>query len=83
MTRLAGVEAALEMCVFGEPIRAEEAKRLGIVDRIAGKDLLEDAIQYAHEASRLGLRRTRDIADKLGICVLLWLRSMQCRRRRS
>jgi 3-hydroxyacyl-CoA dehydrogenase len=66
LTRLAGVEAALEMCVFGEPIGAEEAKRLGIVDRIAGKELLEDAIQFAHEASRLGPRRTRDVADKLG-----------------
>jgi 3-hydroxyacyl-CoA dehydrogenase len=66
LTRLAGVEASLEMCVFGEPIGADEAKRLGIVDRIAGKELLEDAIQFAHEASRLGPRRTRDVADKLG-----------------
>ena len=29
LPRLAGVEAALEMCVFGEPVRAEDAKRSG------------------------------------------------------
>jgi 3-hydroxyacyl-CoA dehydrogenase len=66
LPRLAGVETALEMCVFGEPIRAEDAKRRGIVDRIAEKDLLNSAIQFAREVSFLGPRRTRDFVDKLG-----------------
>ena len=66
LPRLAGVEAALEMCVFGEPAGAEDARRLGIIDRIAEKDLLACAIQFAEEVSRHGPRRTRDLAEKLG-----------------
>ena len=66
LPRLAGVEAALEMCVFGEPVRAEDAKRLGIIDRIADGDLLLLAIQMAKEVSGLPMRRTRDLVDKLG-----------------
>ncbi len=66
LPRLAGVEAALEMCAFGEPVPAEQAKRLGVVDRIAEEDLLACAIQFAKEVSRLSPRRTRDLADKLG-----------------
>jgi len=54
------------MCVFGEPIRAEDAERLGIIDRIAVGDLLACAIRFAQEVSRLGPRRTRDLAEKLG-----------------
>jgi 3-hydroxyacyl-CoA dehydrogenase len=66
LPRLAGVEAALEMCVFGEPVGAEDAQRLGIIDRIVEADLLACAIQFAKEVSRLGPRRTRDTGDKLG-----------------
>jgi 3-hydroxyacyl-CoA dehydrogenase len=66
LPRLAGVEAALEMCVFGEPVGAEKAKRLGIIDRIAEGDLRAGAIQFAREVSRLGPRRTRELVDKLG-----------------
>ena len=66
LARLAGVEAALEMCVFGEPIRAEEAMRLGIIDRIAEGDLLLAAIQFANAMIGTAPRRTRDVSDKLG-----------------
>ena len=66
LARLAGIEAALELCVFGEPVHAEEAKRLGIVDRIAQGALLACAIQFAREVSRQSPRRTRDLIDKLG-----------------
>ena len=64
LPRLAGVEAALEMCCFGEPIRAEEALRLGIIDSIAEGDLLTSAIRFA-ETVRTP-RPTRDLAGKLG-----------------
>ena len=66
LARLAGIEAALELCVFGEPVHTEEAKRLGIVDRIAEGALLACAIQFAREVSRQSPRRTRDLIDKLG-----------------
>jgi len=66
LPRLAGVEPALEMCVYGEPLRMEDAKRLGIIDRIAEADLLASAIQFAKEVRGLRIRRTREVADKLG-----------------
>ncbi len=66
LPRLAGIEAALELCVFGEPAGLEDAMRLGIIDRIAEGDLLACAIQFAREVSRKGPRRTCDRIDKLG-----------------
>src|ERR1700677_1402419 len=46
LPRLAGVEAALELCVFGEPDGAEDATRLGIIDRIVEGELLARAVQF-------------------------------------
>ena len=40
LPRLAGVSKAVEMCVSGNPVNAEEALKLGIVDRIIEGDLL-------------------------------------------
>ena len=47
LPRLAGVETALEMCCFGEPVRAEDALRIGIIDSVAEGDLLALAVQLA------------------------------------
>lgn len=44
LPRLAGVEAALQMCVSGELVGAEEALRLGIVDELCSGDLVERAL---------------------------------------
>jgi len=63
LPRLAGIEAALEICVFGEPVSADEAMRLGVIDRIAEGDLLEFALQFA--ATCTTARSTRERADKL------------------
>lgn len=68
LPRLAGVQAALEMCCFGEPIRAEEALRLGIIDRIAEGDLLTSAIRFA-ETVRTP-RPTRDIDPESHVGVI-------------
>src|ERR1700730_9637201 len=38
LTRLAGVETALEMCAFGDPMGARSAMHFGIIDRIADGD---------------------------------------------
>ncbi len=59
LPRLCGVEYALRLCVFGEPVGAADALAHGIVDRIAEGDLLEDAITYALSFTRP--RRTRDL----------------------
>jgi 3-hydroxyacyl-CoA dehydrogenase len=68
LPRLAGVEKALEMCVFGEPISGEEARAFGIVDRVVEGDLLEGAVAFCREliAGQATPRRARDLRDKLG-----------------
>jgi len=66
LPRLAGLAKALEMCVSGNPVRAEEALKLGILDRIIEGDLLSGAVAFAREvASRPG-PKTRDRNEKLG-----------------
>ena len=66
LPRLAGVETALEMCAFGEPVGAHDGMRFGIIDRIAEGDLLARAIQFTKEVSRLGPRPTREITSQIG-----------------
>jgi 3-hydroxyacyl-CoA dehydrogenase len=66
LPRLAGVAKAVEMCAFGEPIRASEAKQLGIVDRIVEGDLLTGAVAFAREVAAVRPPRTCDRNDKLG-----------------
>ncbi len=67
LTRLIGAEKAVEMCVFGESISAEEGHQLGIIDRMAAGDLLENAIAFAREIEERGgpLPRARERTDKL------------------
>ncbi len=47
LPRLIGVERALGMMLTGNPIRAEEARELGLVDEIILGDLLEGALAFA------------------------------------
>ncbi len=58
LPRLCGMAKALEMCAWGEAVGAEEALRLGIVDRLAEGDLLEAAIEYARGLP--GIRKCRE-----------------------
>lgn len=44
LPRLAGVEAALRMCVSGEVVGAEAALQLGIVDELCDGDVVERAL---------------------------------------
>jgi 3-hydroxyacyl-CoA dehydrogenase len=64
LPRLVGMAAAVEMCVSGKPIKAPEALRLGLIDRVIEGDLLAGAIAFARDA-RPGLK-TRERSDKLG-----------------
>jgi 3-hydroxyacyl-CoA dehydrogenase len=66
LPRLVGIAAAVDMCVGGKPIRAPEALRLGLIDRIIEGDLLTGAVAFAKEIAGAPAPRTRDRNDKLG-----------------
>jgi 3-hydroxyacyl-CoA dehydrogenase len=63
LPRLAGVEQAMRMCAFGEPVKAADALACGIIDRLVEGDLLEGALAFA--AERPVVRRTSDLRDAL------------------
>src|SRR6266550_4046167 len=67
LPRLAGVAKAVEMCAFGEPVKAQAALEAGIVDRIVEGDLLAGAIAFAREvlAKKETPRKPRDRNEKL------------------
>ena len=65
LPRLAGPVKAAEMCASGEPIKAQEALVLGIVDRIIEGDLLDGAIQFAYDVADKPAPKTRERNDKL------------------
>ena len=69
LPRLAGVAKAVEMCVSGNPIKAEEAAKCGIVDRIVEGDLLTGAIAFAREVADKPAPKTRERNEKLGIAA--------------
>jgi 3-hydroxyacyl-CoA dehydrogenase len=54
LPRLIGVEAALDMIVSGNPINAEKAAKVGLVDRIVEGDVVEGAIAFARELVAAG-----------------------------
>jgi 3-hydroxyacyl-CoA dehydrogenase len=66
LPRLAGVAKALEMCTTGNPIKAEEALKFGIVDRIIEGDLLAGAVAFAREVASKPAPKTRERNEKLG-----------------
>ncbi len=68
LPRLAGVAKAVEMCASGNPVKADEALALGILDKLIEGDLLEGAVAFAREIAALAEapRKTRDLNDKLG-----------------
>lgn len=66
LPRLAGVAKAVEMCAEGNPIKAEEGLRAGIIDRLIEGDLLAGAVAFAREAAGKPAPKTRDRNEKLG-----------------
>jgi 3-hydroxyacyl-CoA dehydrogenase len=66
LPRLAGLARAAEMCATGEPVRASDAMKAGILDRVVEGDLLQGALAFAREVIARGAppRRTRDLAVK-------------------
>ncbi|HYX65489.1 MAG TPA: 3-hydroxyacyl-CoA dehydrogenase NAD-binding domain-containing protein [Burkholderiales bacterium] len=68
LPRIVPVADAVTMMTTGNPIRAEQAHALGLVDELAkGPDLLAAAIDYAKQlvAEKKPLRRIRDMNAKV------------------
>ncbi|MGA8305611.1 MAG: 3-hydroxyacyl-CoA dehydrogenase NAD-binding domain-containing protein [Candidatus Acidiferrales bacterium] len=66
LPRLAGVDKAVEMCVEGKPVKAPDALKYGIVDRLIEGDLLAGAIAFAREVAEKPAPKTRERNEKLG-----------------
>jgi 3-hydroxyacyl-CoA dehydrogenase len=66
LPRLAGVAKAVEMCAEGNPVKAEEALKCGILDRLIEGDLLAGAIAFANEVADKPAPKTRERNGKLG-----------------
>src|ERR1700686_1473886 len=66
LPRLAGVARAVEMCTSGTPVKAQEALKFGIVDRLIEDDLLAGAVAFAREVAGKAAPKTRERDEKLG-----------------
>ena len=58
LPRLIGLEAALDLVSSGRMVKAAEALRLGLVDRLSSGDLRQDAMELARELIGKPIRRT-------------------------
>ncbi len=67
LPRLTGAKAAAGIMLTGDPVAAPSALQMGIIDRIAEGDLIEEAIDYARGivVSANPLRRIRDMDEKV------------------
>ena len=68
LPRLAGVAKAVEMCAFGDPVKASDGLNAGIVDRIIEGDLLAGSVAFVRELLAKGEapRKSRERNEKLG-----------------
>src|SRR5690349_10430832 len=67
LPRLAGVAKAVEMCTAGNPVKAQEALQVGILDRLIDGDLLAGAVAFAVEVAAKPAQKTRERNQKLGM----------------
>ena len=67
LPRVVGVEKGLSMMVSGDPIRADEALKHGLIDEIVDGDLAAAGVAFADKVlnERRPLRKIRDLDDKL------------------
>ena len=67
LPRIAGVKAALEMIVSGDPVPAQKAQALGIIDEIADGDLKAAALAFAQRvvSENRPLRKVRELTAKV------------------
>lgn len=60
LPRLVGVERALEIIALGDPVGANDAKDMGLVDALADGDLVTTACEFARGIAVNPPRRTRE-----------------------
>ena len=60
LPRLAGVEKAIEICVSGKPLNAQDALAAGIIDAIVEGDLRSEAVSYANRISQCRRAASQD-----------------------
>ena len=67
LPRVVGVEKGLSMMVSGDPIRADEALKAGLVDEIVDGDLTAAGVAFAEKvlSEKRPLKKIRDLDDKL------------------
>jgi len=65
LPRLVGIAKAVEMCAEGNPINAQEALKLGLVDRLIDGDLLAGALAFSREIAVKPALKTRERNEKL------------------
>jgi 3-hydroxyacyl-CoA dehydrogenase len=67
LPRAVGVPKALSMIVSGDPIGADEALRVGLIDEIVDGDLAAAGVAFAEKivAEKRPLRKIRDLDDKV------------------
>jgi 3-hydroxyacyl-CoA dehydrogenase len=66
LLRLAGVATALELCTGGNPVKAQDALKAGIVDQLVEGDLLAGAVAFAREKAAKPAPKSRERNQKLG-----------------
>jgi 3-hydroxyacyl-CoA dehydrogenase len=68
LPRVVGVPKALQMIVSGDPIGAEEALKVGLIDEIVDGDLTAAGVAFAEKvlAEKRPLKKIRDLTDKIG-----------------
>jgi 3-hydroxyacyl-CoA dehydrogenase len=67
LPRVVGVEKGLSMMVSGDPIRADEALKAGLIDEIVDGDLTAAGVAFAEKVlnEQRPLKKIRDLDDKL------------------
>src|SRR4030095_15534814 len=67
LPRVVGVPKALSMIVSGDPIGADGAPKVGLIDEIVDGDLTAEGVAFAEKvvAEKRPLKKIRDLDDKV------------------
>ena len=67
LPRVVGAQKALQMIVSGDPIGADEALKVGLIDEIVDGDLTAAGVAFAEKvlAEKRPLKKIRDLTDKI------------------